>query len=492
VSLRILSRDVAFYGALDFLQRSLSIVLVPIYTRVLTQSDYGNLDLIFTVWSALTVLVDLQFIAGFSRLYLERQRIGDGPRFVGTAILTRLVIGVVLAVLFLSLGYGGFLELRFIPSFLQHRTAWTLVVLSIPVALTYDVVLVQAQLLRRKMWFFAGAFGNTLISTILCVVFTVFVPLGIVGVVLGQVVGTFAGTCILFAGLGREISFRYHAQLLREISRYSLPIVPGRWLSHFSAYVSRFFIYAGLGAGENAILAITTKLAAVVGLFCLAFRMAWQPLAMSYIGTEKAESFYVRSLRIFMAGGLFSVSILILLAKPILAILAPGSYVAAEYYVPFFLVAIIIGELDVNLQLGNQISKKTQWLSVASGLAFAINILILMTLTSRLGIYAAAIGLLLAFLAKVTITYLTGQRNYKIPYDKRSLLGFFFGCIALLILSVARSRGLLTDVAFFSGTAIVGFILPWFILAPSEREFIREWTAARIARVSNGPSAHDF
>src|SRR5205823_1634277 len=109
---------------------------------------------------------------------------------------------------------------------------------------------------------------------------------------------------------------------------------------------------------------------------------------------------------------------------------------------------------------------------------------ILMTFTSRLGIYAAAIGLLLAFISKASITYLTGQRNYKIPYDKRSLLTFALGCSALLILSVARSCGVLSDIAFFSGTAIVGFMLPWFILAPSERQFIREWTAARIARLS--------
>jgi len=488
----VLSRDFAFYGGLDFLQRSLSIILVPIYTRVLSRTDYGNLDLILVVWSVLTVLVDLQFIPGFSRLYLEHRRSGDGPRFAGTAILTRIGISTLLAAIVLSLGFAGLLEFPFIPSFLGHRTAWTVVILGIPVALAYDILLAQAQMLRWKRWFFAGAFGNTLISTALCVFFTVVMNWGIVGVAIGQMTGTLAATCVLFTGLRREISFQYHRELLKEIAQYSLPLVPGRWLNHFSAYVARFFVFAGLGAAENAILAITTKLAAVVALFCLAFRTAWQPLAMSYIGDQNSEAFYVRSLRVFLAGSLFSVAALILLTRPILAILAPDSYAVAEYYVPFFLVAGIIGELDVNLQLANQIAKKTYWISVASVLAFAINVLILMTMTARFRIYAAGAGLLFGFLAKAIITYVTGQRNYKIAYDKVSLFLFFVGCASFLTLAIARSAALINDAVFYIAVAIVGLVLPLFTLGEAERVIIHNLIAARVPRRLNGGRTHNL
>jgi O-antigen/teichoic acid export membrane protein len=489
LSIRALSRDVAFYGSLDFLQRSLAIVLVPIYTRVLSQADYGNLDLILTVWSILTVLVDLQFVAGFSRLYLEKAAKGEGGRFVGTALATRVGIASAVAMAVLALGYAGFLEVRFIPSFLAHRAAWTLVILGIPVAMAYDILLAQTQMLRRKKWFFAGAFGNTLVSTLLCVLFTVVIPWGITGVALGQMVGTFIATCILFGGLRRDISFGYHMELLKEIASYSLPLVPGRWLSHFSAYIGRFFVFGGLGAAENAILAITVKLAAVVGLFCLAFRSAWQPLAMAYIGEREGEPFYVRSLRVFMAGGLFSVAALIVMSRPILAILAPGAYGVAEYYVPVFLVASIIGELDVNLQLGNQIAKKTYWISAGSAVAFAINVVFLMVFTKRFGIFAAGVGLLLAFAAKALLTYVTGQRNYKIRYDRPSLVIFLAGCMALLALTAGRAADVLNDAAFFAGVGAIGLLLPWIIVTPRERQVAREWLAARFTRLRNAHSS---
>ena len=485
MSIKSLSRDFAFYGLLDFLQRSLGIILIPIYTRVLTQKNYGDLDLILTVFSALTVLVDLQFVAGISRFYLMHRRTGEGPRFLGTALLTRAALGSVIAAVFLVLGYAGHLEMKFIPSFLANRSAWTLVAVGIPVTFVYDILLVQAQMLRWKRWFFAGALGNTVLTTALCVVFTILVPLGIVGVVLGQLLGKVAAACVLFVGLRREISFRYQKQLLTELARYTLPLVPGWWIGFSSSYVGRFFIYAGQGAKENAILSITTKLAAMLGLFCVGFRTAWQPLAMSYIGDERGEEFYVRSLRLFMAGGALSVFGLTVLCKPILTILAPRSYGVAEYYVPFFLIASIVGELDVNLQLGNQISRKTYWISVSSAIAFAINLAILTTLTSRAGIYAAGIGLLASFVAKVTITYFSAQRNYSVHYDRRSMGVFGLGCLALLVLSVGRSLSLINNVVFFANTVALGIVIPWWTLAFSERQAVKHWGVAGLAQINN-------
>ena len=473
MSIRVLSRDFAFYGVLDVIQRSLGILLVPIYTRVLTQSSYGNLDLILTSCSALTVLIDLQFLAGFSRLYLENRRSGNGPRFVGTTFITRVGLGALLVLLFLTLGHLGLLEWSFIPSFNANRTAWTIALLSIPVTFGFDILLMQAQMLRFKKWFVIGAVGNTLISTSLCVGLTLFLRMGVVGVVAGQLIGLSVATLLLFIGLRREIAFDYHRRLLREVATYALPLVPGRWMGHATAYASRFFIYAALGASENAILAITSKLTAAVGLFCVAFRTAWQPLAMAYIGQEEGERFFVRSLRIFMAGGIFSVCAFTLLLKPILAILAPASYHVAEYYAPSFFIATIVGELDVSLQLGNQIAKRTYWISLASGCAFAINLLILATLTTRFGIHAAGIGLLLSLAVKATITYFSSQRSHPIGYDKRSILLFAASCVALLMLAVGRSMEIVGSGAFYGGTAMIGMFVPFLMVDHTERNLIR-------------------
>jgi O-antigen/teichoic acid export membrane protein len=294
-------------------------------------------------------------------------------------------------------------------------------------------------------------------------------------VLLGQFLGRIVAASVLFVGLRRELSFKVVSKILREITGYTLPLVPGRWVSHSSGYISRFFIYAGMGASENAILAITTKLAALLDFFCVAFRNAWLPLAMAYIGDSNSEQFYVRSLRVFMAGGVFSIFALTAVCKPILTILAPDSYGSAQDFVPIFLVAAVIGELDINLQLGNQISRKTHWISIASAFAFAINLAVLMSMTSRLGIYAAGIGMLAAFIFKALTTYFSAQHHYKIHYNKRSIVTFIASCAVLLILSVCKSHHWIADMEYFSLIGLLAVVLPWLTLASEDRLLIRIW-----------------
>ena len=232
MSLRLLSKDLAFYGSLDVLQRGIAILLVPVYTRVLSQHHFGDLDLIITASTAVLVCVDLQFASGFSRLYLEHRRTGGGGTFAGSSVILRAAIGVVTAALLLALGFGGQLEFGFLPSFLGNRLAWTLVALNIPFTLAYDILPLQARMLRWRSWFSAGAVGNVGLSSVLCVVFTVVIPLGIVGVALGQLVGKLVSTAVLLFGLRRELAPRLDGSVPREDLHYTLPLDrAGGWRS---------------------------------------------------------------------------------------------------------------------------------------------------------------------------------------------------------------------------------------------------------------------
>ena len=474
MSMKRLIQDVGFYGLLDIMQRSVGVILVPVYTRVLSQGDYGNLDLILTVMSVLLVIVDLQLIPGFSRFYLEQRKAGTGERFAGTCITARLVLGTIIAVVFLLMGFCGQIEFSFLPSFLSNKISWIITAAIVPVSLTYDILLLQTRMLRWKKWFTIGALANCLLSCLFCLFFTVCLEWGIVGVVTGQLLGRAISTGLLMAGLKGEISLLFHKGTFSEMLRYTLPLVPGWWIAFSSAYMSRFFIYGVHGANQSAILAICLKLVNVIALFSISFRMAWQPLAMSYIGNDNGEAFYVRSMRLFMAGGIVSICCLTLLSGPLLVVLAPDSYRSAASYFPYFAVGTIIGEWENNLQLGNQISKKTYWISISSVFYFAINLIFLTFLTERYGIFAAALGLLVSSIARAAVTYFSSQKNNFIGYDNKSMALFCLGCGVLIFLTMAKDSELINASTYLSTIALIGCVLPWFIIAHSERQFIKK------------------
>jgi O-antigen/teichoic acid export membrane protein len=88
-SIRTLGSDVLFYGVLDVLQRSIGFLLIPLYTRLLPQEQYGELDFLLTCAAGLAVLTDLQFIAAFTRLYHEHEQRGSAARLAGSCSACR-------------------------------------------------------------------------------------------------------------------------------------------------------------------------------------------------------------------------------------------------------------------------------------------------------------------------------------------------------------------------------------------------------------------
>lgn len=469
MSLRNLSVDFAFYGLLDLLQRSVGLIMVPLYTHVLSQAQYGELDIILIVTTVLFVLVDLQLIAGFSRFYLEQFKAGGGPRFVGTILVVRFVVGVVIPGAFLLAGYAGWLEFDFLPSFRAHALVWTLSLFTVPVTLAYDVLVLQTRMLRLKGPFAAAELSNTVISCVASVLFVAVWKLGIVGIVIGLGLGRVVGLVPLFWSLRREIQLCVDRAVLKNLMQYSLPLVPGRWVGHASAYIGRFFIYGVRGADQNAILAVCTKVAGVIGLYSVSFRAAWEPMAMSYIGEAEGESFYVRSLRLFSAGGLGAILFLAAALHPLMGIIAPESYNSVTGYFPVFAVAVLLTECDSNLQLGNQIARTTHWVSISSLVYLVVNITVLVLLTNRLGIFAAGLGLAVAAVAKGTVTYFSAQHHHRIRYDGRAAAWMAAGCIGLLALGTVLHVHLIGEWTFSLGAALLGATVPWLMLAPIER-----------------------
>ena len=474
---RRLATDVAFYGVLDVLQRAVSVLLVPVYTRVLSQQDFGNLDLIFTACGLLQVVVDMQQTLGFMRFYPESLRNGTEKRFVGTNLLTRMALGAFIAAAFLGLGRAGYVEVNFVPSFARWKAAWAVAAATIPASLVTELLLLQTRLVGSKRLFAVGSLGSVILSTALCVVLVVGFHWGLLGAVVGQSAAKVASAGVLLWGLRNRIAFEWDAAGIRRVLRHTLPIVPGYWLGSFSTHASRFFIFGEMGAAQAAILAVCLKVVSVIGLFSLSFRMAWQPLAMMNLDGNESGKQFSEAMRLFLIGGLLSVCALAILARPVVSILAPPSYAEAARYVAFFAMAAIIGEIGVGLQLGNQVAGKTFWLSVGAILGTVVNIAALALLMRSLGIRAVVLGALASSLVRMCLAYTTSQANYTVAYDAGAFLRFGLGCALVGVMTVLDGRvGPVFSIGSFAAT---GVVLSWMSLTEHEKRLALGLVGAR-------------
>lgn len=472
MQIKTLTKDFAFYGVLDILQKSIGIILIPIYTRVLDQSEYGNLDMIFIFTSILCILVDLQFVAGFTRLYYEQIKIGKGKEFVGTVIVSRLIGGTTIPSLFILLGYLGLIEFSFIPSFSKYSSIWIISAISVPISLTLDILLLQLRMLRLKKWFTIGTLSSTILSAIISIIFVITFKLGILGVVSGLTIGKLISITILLLRRNNEISLNFNFSIFKELIKYTFPLIPGWWLAFASSYLCRFFVFDKLGPEQNAILAISMKISTVVALLGSSFIFAWQPLAIKSIGQQGDKLFYRRSLRLFIAGGLFVLLVLTAFIQPMLTLLAPNTYNNARFYFPLFAIGSLISSCALSLNLGNEIAKKTYWMTISTITAIVINFLILIIFLDKFGIFAAGLGWVFSYTVQCIILYYTSQANFEIPYEKKAFFLLGLGCIFIILVEYLTYNQLIHNYLFTVSLLFGAIILAALVLGKEERKSI--------------------
>ena len=85
----------AIYGLGTVISRFIGIILLPVLTRVLSQPEYGLLDLLMTISALAFVLCEFQIISGVSRAYYDSKKDGVLELLIGTALCLYVVASLV-------------------------------------------------------------------------------------------------------------------------------------------------------------------------------------------------------------------------------------------------------------------------------------------------------------------------------------------------------------------------------------------------------------
>ena len=180
--------------------------------------------------------------------------------------------------------------------------------------------------------------------------------------------------------------------------KYSIPLIPNSviwWVINVS---DRTLVTVFLGVAANGIYAISTKFPSVIMTIYSVFNLSWQETVSLHIHDSDGEAFInntFNKLIEFFASLTIGLISVMWFAFPIMI---NSQYIDALKYVPilavgsFFNVFVgMIGALYVGLKRTNAIATT----SIAAGI---INFLINICLIRRLGLYAASVSTLVAFL----------------------------------------------------------------------------------------------
>lgn len=430
-SARDLLKHSSIYGIGQILSRFASVLLLPLYTRCLSTSDYGCVAILDLTAGILGILIGGGLAQAVVRFHFEESgRTGErrvwwtGLSWVvlcATAVTVPMIAGrSLLANLTLSASVedGGFFYL------LAAVTLW---------CNTLATVIEMWLRVRKWSFTFVGvSFGRLLLNIGLNVWFLVGLDMGVSGLLLGNLIAAIAYTIVLTGIFSASLrGFVFDSGLLGRLLRFGSPLIVTALLSLLMHEADRYFLRHYAGLSEVGVYSLAYKIGQAVNmLFLIPFSAIWNVVMYEMATEPDARRNYARVFEYFTYALLIITLAASLFAYPLLPLLTPGDYGRAVDLIPIVLLAYLLFAMHQQFSVPALLAKKTSALIPASIAGIVTNVLLNLLLIPRIGAAGAAWSSVATY-AVFSFSGLFRYRTFdRIPYPFARLLFVGLGVTA--------------------------------------------------------------
>ncbi len=367
----------------------ISVIMLPFYTSWLSQADYGTTDLISVYVFFLTGLITCCLPEAIFRFPKDRDKSVQSEYFSsGIAFSVGLFAVALLAVLVVKnmfdpehffAKYAFVIYLMILAGFLQSYT----------------------QQFTRSIDKMAVYVSSGVVSTLLMVALSfILIPSkGVEGYIMAQLITYFATTAytILAGRIDRYVSWRaVKKDPVREMLKYSLPLIPNSIIWWVISASNRFFIEQNNGMDELGIFAVANKFPSLLALLFNVFFYSWQISVLEEFGKEGFKSFYNRVFSAVFSFLVIITAVISLGSYYMVHWFADDKFISAWQLVPVLTIAAFVSCLATFVGVNFLATKQSQYF-FSSGLWGAGTALVFnFILIPRWGLFGAALSMLIA------------------------------------------------------------------------------------------------
>lgn len=369
-----------------FSSKVLVFLLTPLYTSVLSEAEYGTVDLMVQIGNFLLPLVSCGIVNGIIRFGLDKYYKKKDVFTTGfLTILTGFVILLLLEPLISRLPYMG----------QNTLLIYIFVLMSSMRSLCSQFVRAKGYV---KLYALDGLL-STATTIFFNVLYLVALDWGINGYILAMISADTLSTLFLFyiAGLWHYLHIRsLNRKTSREMLRYSIPLIPNSIFWWINNMACRYLIAYFLGEELNGLFAVSNKIPTVIVLMSNIFMDAWQMSAVTDEPRRRAQ-FFSRIFVCYQALLCTAASGLILFSKVVTKLLAADAYYSAWKYIPLLLISTIFSCMSTFLGSVYMVEKKSMLNFITTGTGAIINVLLSLLFIPVLKVNGAALATLISY-----------------------------------------------------------------------------------------------
>ena len=299
---------------------------------------------------------------------------------------------------------------------------------------------------------------------------------------LGLIVGNFTGTLTVYLVLlgyrRAQLGLSFSRELLREMNRFGVPLVPASLALIAMNLGDRFFLNHFAGIEEVGRYEIGVRIASAMVLLITAFRTAWPAFAYSIDDDREAKRTYAYVLTYLVALASWLALALGLLSPWLVRLLATSAYYEGGQVVALLAFGGVAYAAYIVMAIGVGRAKRTQFNWVITGAAALVSVSLNLLLVPDHGMMGSAVAAASAYTAMFLGMTWYAQRVFPTPYQWRRVATAAGAAVGLTVAGKLLDVPLAAAIVLVAAYPLVLLVLGFFL--PEERRTLS--ARARFAR----------
>lgn len=400
----------------NILNAVIPFILLPILTRYLNPSQYGEVAMFQTLLGALGAFIGATFVGAAGRKYydadIDKKELAD---FVGSCIQLTVIFSIsVFSVLFVFQDkFSEWLSLK--PSYVLFAVVVSFCMVII------NLRLGQWQVRKKAFKYGALQISQSLFNMLLSLLLVVVLLKGAEGRINAQIIASVVFAVIALILLKKDSLlnvFTWRKDYLSEVLKFGIPLMPHIAGGFLLTTVDRFVINKEIGLAEAGIYMVAVQLTAAIGIIFDAINKAYVPWLFEKLKADqiKDKQQIVKFTYIWFSLIIVGVMLSFWIGPPIVVFIAGEQYREAGNVIGWL--ALGQGFQGMYLMVTNYIfySKRTGLLSVASISSGILNLVLLVVLIRIFGLEGAAIAFATSMGIRFLSTWWIAQKRHPMPW----------------------------------------------------------------------------
>ncbi|MCD4669828.1 MAG: oligosaccharide flippase family protein [Actinomycetia bacterium] len=448
------TKQFAVYGFASVLGKIAAVFLLPFYTRVLSEEEYGAMAMIVASKGIIDLFSNLNIHSGVARDYYEKAI--DRVKLISTGFFSILFFSIfVLTILYISKNFW----INNVLNVAGYEKAFIVMLLTLPAGSLFSYFAILTRFKQKAVFYSIGTSLQLIIQIALTIYFVLFLKTGIVGVFYGIFFGEIVGI-FYFALLNREyVTITFSFNLIKKVLIFSLPTLPAIFAIWADSSVGQILIGKYISIDDAGIYSIALRIASVFLLLQTAFGNVWLPFVYE---RYNHATFRKTVFRMFHTATIMLIIVSVnisLLSDYLVVLLSTPNYIEAGTFLSILTIPMSISILSEFSRIGPNITRKTKYVSYASMSGSVINILLLIFFLPIYGVISVPISLGISRIISYSMVSYFTFREISLLFPPKNVIILIFAIVSCFIIKYAG----LSNILVFTGLTVFNILMMAYI-----------------------------